>query len=107
MGKVKAILYIVGGVLLLVAGFVLRGLLFGRSGCGVKQQLDAARGHSNAAGQSLDDASDSNRTTGELNNSIGGINSELQAGNTLAEQLIRRSRELLAKGTRRPDPPSG
>ena len=84
MSKVKAILYIVGGVTLLVGGFILRGLLQRRGSSGVDDNL-------RRAGDDNQRASDKNQRTGDLNRDIG-------SDNKRASDLIKRGREILSRG---------
>ena len=107
MGKVKAILYIVGGVLLLIAGFVLRGLLLRRSGSGTAANIQRAGDQQRAAldaservGDQLDRIDASNERSTEAASDI----------RSLAErsaELIRRGKEIMASGKHRDSDSSG
>jgi len=107
MAKVKTVLLIISGVAILVLGLVLRSLLDRRGSGGIGSALDDARGHSDAAGSALDAAGHANRDVRDGLDDIRRTNSELQAGNTLSERLLKRSRDILAKAKARADTTGG
>ena len=95
MDKVKTVLAIIGGVAVLILGYLLAsGSLFHRRGIsGVGQHLDDAGQHSDNAGAAIAEAGD--------------INLQLQSGNTASQRLLARGREIMAKAKARSDSNGG
>ena len=111
----KKVFLVIGGIALLVIGVLLGGGHFNRRrGSGTNRPLDDVREHTERAECEAERASDAvDQGAGEIDSSAEriaesqDINRELAAGNTTAERLIRRSREILATATARSNSNSG
>ena len=107
MSKVKTVCLIIGGVALLIAGVVLGSMSNRRRSGGTGQPIDTAGESINTANGEATTASGAvDAGAGAVSDSAN-INSELQAGAGIAENLIRRSRDLLAKAAARNGTNSG
>jgi len=100
MSKLKTIMLIAGGVSLLVIGVILRGLLDGRRGAGAGPQPDSVTSHADTAGATA-------HAAGEAVDSSAALNNDIREGNTFAQSLVQRSREILAKAKDRSSGPDG
>ena len=90
MDKLKTYLLIAGGISLLVIGVILRSLFDGRRGTGAIGQPDAVGDHIDTAGATA-------HAAGEAVDSSAALNNDIREGNTFAQSLVQRSREILAK----------
>ncbi len=89
MSNLKTWLMFAGGVSLFIFGVILRGL-FDRRGSGrAGPKPDSVRDHANGA-------STANRITGTAVDDSAGLNQDIREGNTTAQRLVSRSREILA-----------
>ena len=100
MPKVKKVMYILGGVALLILG-VLLGCLSNR------RRVPGTIGQPGNVGSDIDGAIDANSLTSGAVGDSASLNQSIEQTNTTATKLLHRSREILEKAKARSGDSSG